>query len=394
MGKRRRGFGAVFHRPDGRWEGQLRIPGGGRRSVYARTRREAVHRLFQERWALGQGLPVSAGTTSLETFLGRWLAITATRLRPSTARAYAIDVQRFVPYLGRVPLRAITSGMIASTYASLLKSGLSPRTIEQAHCVLHLALKQAMHWGIIKANPSELVTPPRPRTREMTALNRYQLQQLLDSTAGSRWHVLWVFLGTTGMRLGEALGLKWDDVDLAESRLVVRRALMRQAGHGLVFAPPKTEKSRRTIHLSEAARRSLVRHREDQPRRRQTGEWDETGLVFTNSHGGPVEAGEINRALTEALKTAGLPHIRVHDLRHTAASILLEAGVHPKVVQELLGHSTIRLTLDTYSHLTPGLHRLAAETMDVVLKNWVAEAPVRHLKVDRPQTQLVLSEER
>ena len=194
MGKRKRGFGAVYLRPDGRWEGQIRIPGGARRSFYARSRRDVIHRLSQERWALGQELPVSAGTTSLETFLGRWLAIASTRLRPSTARAYTVDVQRLVPFLGRVPLRALTPGMIASTYASLLKSGLSPRSVEQAHCVLHLALKQAMHWGIVGRNPTELVTPPRPRTREMTALNRCQLHQLLDSSASSRWHALWVVL--------------------------------------------------------------------------------------------------------------------------------------------------------------------------------------------------------
>ncbi|HEX9096235.1 MAG TPA: tyrosine-type recombinase/integrase [Candidatus Dormibacteraeota bacterium] len=368
MGKRGRGYRAVYWRPDGRWEGQIRIPGGGRRSFYVRTRRDVIHRLSQERWALGQGLPVSAGTTSLETFLSRWLAITATRLRPSTARAYTIDIQRFVPYLGRVPLRALTPGMIASTYASLLKSGLSPRSVEQAHCVLHLALKQAMHWGIIRSNPSELVTPPRPRTREMTALNRCQLQQLFDSSAGSRWHVLWVVLGTTDMRLGEALGLKWDDIDLVDGRLVVRRTLLRHPGRGLLFAPPKTDKSRRTIHLSEAARQSLLHHRQGAPgRRAQSKDWTDRGLVFTNLRGGPVESGEINRALTRALKAAGLPHIRVHDLRHTVASILLECSVHPKIVQELLGHSTIRLTLDTYSHLTPALHREAAKTMDLVL---------------------------
>lgn len=304
----------------------------------------------------------------METFLSGWLAITATRLRPSTARAYTIDVQRFVPYLGRVPLRALTPGMIASTCASLLKSGLSPRSVEQAHCVLHLALKQAMHWGIIRSNPSELVTPPRPRTREMTALNRCQLQQLFDSSAGSRWHVLWVVLGTTGMRLGEALGLKWDDIDLVDGRLVVRRTLLRHPGRGLLFAPPKTDKSRRTIHLSEAARQSLLHHRQGAPgRRAQSKDWTDRGLVFTNLRGGPVESGEINHALTRVLKAAGLPHIRVHDLRHTVASILLECSVHPKIVQELLGHSTIRLTLDTYSHLTPALHREAAKTMDLVL---------------------------
>lgn len=125
MGKRSRGYGAVYRRPDGRWEGQIRIPGGGRRSFYARTRRDVIHRLSQERWALGQGLPVSAGTTSLATFLGRWLAVTGSRLQPNTVRAYAIDVQRIVAFLGRVPLRALTPGMIASTYVSLRQSGLS-----------------------------------------------------------------------------------------------------------------------------------------------------------------------------------------------------------------------------------------------------------------------------
>ncbi|MDQ6949552.1 MAG: site-specific integrase [Actinomycetota bacterium] len=368
MGKRTRGYGAVYHRPDGRWEGQIRIPGGRRQSFYARTRRDVIHRLSEARWALGQGLPVSAGTTSLETYFGRWLALTASRLRPSTVRAYRLDAQRLLPYLGQVPLRSLMPGMIVSTYASLMESGLSARSVEQTHCVLHLALKQAMHWGIIGRNPSELVTPPRPRTREMTALNRCQLQHLLSATAGSRWHTLWVLLGTTGMRLGESLGLKWDDVDLQQGRLVVRRTLLRHPGRGLIFAPPKTEKSRRTIYLSGVARRSLLHHRQGEPERRaQAVDWREYGLVFTNLRGGPVESGEINRTLTRCLQRVGLPHIRVHDLRHTVASILLESGVHPKIVQELLGHSTIRLTLDTYSHLTPALHQEAARTMDRVI---------------------------
>lgn len=204
----------------------------------------------------------------------------------------------------------------------------------------------------------------------MTALTREQLQDLLNSTADSRWHTLWVVLGTTGMRLGEALGLKWDDVDFAERRLVIRRTLQRIPGRGLVFAPPKTEKSPRTIHLSQFACQSLLRHRHGELARRiKARDWIGSGLVFTNLRGGPVESSEINLALTRALVRAGLPHIRVHDLRQTVASVLLQAGVHPKVVQELLGHSTIRLTLDTYSHLAPGLHRQTAQTMDLILQH-------------------------
>jgi integrase len=366
MGKRGRDYGAVYHRPDGRWEGQIRIPGGHRRSFYARTRRDVIRRLAEARWALGQGLPVSSGTQPLSVFFARWLALTRPRLRPTTMRAYTINVGRLTPFLGRVPLRSITPGMIESTYASLLRSGLSDRTVEQAHAVLHRALNQAMHWGLASRNPTELVTPPRPRTREMTALSRAQLRHFLQVTTGTRWHALWTLLGTTGLRLGEALGLTWRDIDLETGKLIIQRSLQRQPGGGLVFVPPKTERSRRTVHLPELTRRALLAQREVQQCHPVAGGM-ESDLVFTSLRGGAVEPSEINRALTRELHRAGLPHIRVHDLRHTTASLLLEAGTHPKIVQDLLGHSTIRLTLDTYSHLTPPLHQASARTMDLLL---------------------------
>lgn len=202
----------------------------------------------------------------------------------------------------------------------------------------------------------------------MTALSASQLQRLLRQTEGSRWHPLWVLIGSTGLRKGEALGLGWQDVDMDAGKLTVRRALQRQPGIGVVFVPPKSLQSRRTVYLSELACRALgTQRRSQEASRLRANEWLESGLVFTNLQGGALESGEVNRALTQALRQAGLPHIRVHHLRHTTASILLEAGTHPKIVQDLLGHSTIRLTLDTYSHLTPALHLQAARTMDVVL---------------------------
>jgi integrase len=188
----------------------------------------------------------------------------------------------------------------------------------------------------------------------MTALARSELQRLLQSTEGTRWHPLWVLIGTTGLRKGEALGLSWEDVDLTAGRLTVRRALQRQRKTGLVFVPPKSATSRRTVYLSAVACAAFREQREGQDAdRRKADCWLESGLVFSTLRGGPLEPGEVNRALTLALRRAGLPHVRVHDLRHTTASVLLEAGTHPKIVQDLLGHSTIRLTLDTYSHLTP-----------------------------------------
>ncbi|MDQ6944757.1 MAG: site-specific integrase [Actinomycetota bacterium] len=368
MARRNRGLGAVFLRADGRWEGQIRIGGGRRRSFYAHTRRDLVHKLADARWALGEGLPVSAGTQSLRAYLEYWLMVCRTRLRPITLVTYGRDVRRLTAVLGDVPLRNLTPGLVQSSYAALLDQGFSKRTVEKTHAVLHRAMDQAMHWGLTARNPTELVNPPRPVRREMTALTGSQLAQLLRVTEGSRWYPLWVLLGTSGLRVGEALGLLWKDVDMDAGRLAVRHTLQRQPGRGFVLGPTKTEKSRRTVYLSGFARKALEQQRERQDRaQRVSRRWLDTGLVFTNQNGEAVGPGGVNRALDEALQNAGLPHVRVHDLRHTTASLLLEAGTHPKVVQDLLGHSTIQLTLDTYSHVTPALHQQAARTMDVLL---------------------------
>jgi integrase len=225
-----------------------------------------------------------------------------------------------------------------------------------------------MHWGLTARDPTELVSPPRPVRREMTALTGSQFGQLLRFTEGSRWYPLWVLLGTSGLRVGEALGLQWNDVDLPAGRLSVRHTLQRQPGNGFVLGPTKTEKSRRTIYLSDLASGALDMQRASQCEDRQhKSHWADTGLVFTNRQGQGIGPGAVNRALTKALLDARLPRIRVHDLRHSTASILLEAGTHPKVVQDLLGHSTVRLTLDTYSHVTPALHEQAARKMDALL---------------------------
>ena len=385
MDRRHRGLGGVYQRRDGRWEGRIRIRGGPRRSFYARTRRDVVRRLSEARLALGQGLAVSARTTSLRVYLQHWLLVCRTRLRPMTLVTYSRDVRRLTVVFGEVPLRHLTPGLIQSAYASLLEDGFSKRSVEQTHAVLHRALDQAMHWGLTTRNPAELVSPPRSVRREMTALSGDQLQQLLQVTIGSQWHPLWVLLGTSGLRLGEALGLHWQDIDLAGRRLAVRCALQRQRGRGLVLVPPKTPRSRRTIYLSELAQSALTEQRQRQGDRRSSAKrWTDSGLAFTNRTGGGLEQGVVGRALVQALADAGLPRVRVHDLRHTTASILLAAGTHPKVVQDLLGHSTITLTLDTYSHLTQPLHEQAARTMDALLsmdfdKQAVSgTAPARH----------------
>jgi integrase len=356
MARRRYGSGTVTKRPDGRWEGQIRLTDGSRRFVYARDRRELITRLQEERWRLACSIPVRAKGLLLRDYFEQWLEVMRCRLRPKTFDTYEVCLRRVERELGSVPVARLTPQLIQRSYARLLAGGLAPRTVYHTHAVLHRALKQARHWGLTSGIPTELVAVPRAPYREMRALTATQLEVLFERSRGTRWYPLWVLLGTLGLRIGEALGLKWSDVDLVAGRLQVRRALQRQRGRGLVFVEPKSVASRRCISLSKIAIAALEEHR-----LRTDGE-----LVFPNRDGDAQESSSVTDALKVALTRAGLPTIRVHDLRHTTATILLEAGVHPKVVQDLLGHSTVALTLNTYSHVTAGLSSEVARTMDAL----------------------------
>lgn len=219
-------------------------------------------------------------------------------------------------------------------------------------------------------NITDGATVPRPDRKEMETLSCEQLSQLFEATRTDRFAALWVLLGTSGLRIGEALGLKWTDIDFSARTLIVRRALQRHEDGGLVFAEPKSKQSRRTVQLSTLACTALREHRERQAFERKTAdsEWHDHNLVFCTAFGTPLDRGRIHLNWIPALKKAGLPRIRLHDLRHTAATLMLQEGVHPKVVQEMLGHSSISVTLDIYSHVAPTLHREAADRMDALLR--------------------------
>ena len=225
MAKRRYGSGAVKLRSDGRWEGQFRLADGSRRSVYAHSREEVVARLQEERWRLISGIPVRSKGLLVGVYLQQWLDVARTRLRPRTIDAYELCIRRIDGELGHLPLARLSPQLVQRAYGRLLAGGLSVPTVFQTHAVLHCALRQAHHWGLMALDPTALVEAPRPRTREMTALSAAQLSHLLASARGSRWYPLWALLGTTWLRIGEALGLRWSDVDLDRGRLQVRRAL-------------------------------------------------------------------------------------------------------------------------------------------------------------------------
>jgi integrase len=238
------------------------------------------------------------------------------------------------------------------------------------YVTLHKAFKQAAMDGLILRNVTEAVKAPRPEKKEVRPLSPEQARTLLEVVKGDRLEALYVLATTTGMRQGELLGLKREDIDLEVRTLQVCRTLSTRVGRGFSFSPPKTAKGRRSIKLPERAKSSLSRHRKAQleERMKLAGLWEEKGLVFTTWVGTPVSRQElITRSSKPLLSKADLPDIRFHDRRDTCATLLLSKGVHAKFVQELLGHATISITLDTYSHVLPGMGDTTAGAMDETL---------------------------
>lgn len=231
------------------------------------------------------------------------------------------------------------------------------------HAIVRRALADAVEWGLITRNPAAKARPPKAaRNREaMRTWTAPQLRAFLEGRADDRLYPLWLVLASTGMRRGEALGLAWDAVDLDASRLAVRRALVNVA-YKLEFSEPKTEKSRRSVALDPGTVDALRAHRKAQAEERLAlgPAWHDHGLVFTREDGQPVHPDRASKLFDQHVNTAGLPRIRLHDLRHTHATLALQAGIHAKVVSERLGHSTIAMTLDTYSHAIPAMQEDAA----------------------------------
>ena len=230
---------------------------------------------------------------------------------------------------------------------------------------------QAVRWNLIPRNPADSVETPTPTPKEMHPLSAEEARRLLDAAQGDRFDALYVLAVHTGMRRGELLGLKWDDVDLENASVRVRRTLTRiDNGRRLALGPPKNKKSRRTVRLTERAVEALRSHLE-----RQLAEiealgdlYKDQGLVFTTEAGTLINPSNLRqRSLASLLKRAGLPQITFHDLRHTCASLLFQKNFHPKFVQELLGHASVAITLDTYSHMLPGMGGEAADAMGEAL---------------------------
>ncbi len=338
--------------------------------MYGRTRKEAADKLAKAVADRNGGLAFDGGNLTLGEYLDRWLSDSVRgSVREGTARRYEeLSRLHIKPTLGGVKL---TPGHLRGLYREKLEAGLSARTVNYVHRTLSKALKQAAADGLVPRNVASLVKAPRPTKREIRPLDRTQVKALFEasSEAGDRLGAIYVVAVHCGLRQGELLGLRWEDVDLEAGKLSVRRSLA-WVKKEPVFNRPKNGKGR-SIRLTRAAAEALKRHRAAQnaERLRLGGLWEEGGLVFPGERGQPMRAFSLTGgSFKRLLKRADLPEkTRFHDLRHTCATLLLLEGVHPKFVQELLGHTTISITLDTYSHVMPGMGDQAAVAMERAL---------------------------
>lgn len=367
--RRGRGEGSVFRRRDGLWCGSVTTGYDAqgkrkRRVAYGATKGEVLEKLVRLRGDMLAGALGDPQRLTVATFLQRWLQdVARPSVRASVHRRYTDIVRlRIVPQIGGVSLSRLTPAHVQGMLTSLEDKGVSPRGRQMTFDRLHRALGQALQWGLVPRNVCDAVTRPRAPRPTMRVFTPEQVDTLLTAARDDRFHALYVLAITTGLRQGELLGLQWDDIDLARAVLHVRHALHEVAGR-IWLDEPKTPKARRAVDLPAMAVASLREHRE-----RMLREGHPHGLVFCDTQGGSVRKSNlVRRSFLPLLKKASLPRIRFHDLRHTAATLLLLQGVHPKVVQERLGHSQISITLDTYSHVLPSMGREAAAKLDALL---------------------------
>lgn len=373
--RRGHGEGSIHRRKsDGRWVGvlDLGIIDGKRKRKYAYgdTQKAVRDRLSELQRARSVGLPTVDDRRTVSDYLNWWATESIPhRLRPTTVASYQDQLRRhIVPAIGHLRLSRLSPADVQTFLTAKLDAGLSPRTVQYLHAILRSALSQAERFGFVVRNVAGLVEPPRGRRQEIVPFDPDQARALLDAATDDRLYALYSVAVAIGLRRGEALGLRWSDVDLSAGTLRVSQTLLR-AGREPVFSEPKTSRSRRSITLPTICVDALRSHRVRQHRERLAAgdDWRDLGLVFTTRLGSPVEPRNLTRAFAALCRDAGLPAKRFHDLRHTCASLLLAQNVHPRVVMEILGHSGISVTMDLYSHVLPALHVDAANHMESLL---------------------------
>ncbi|MBA3825692.1 MAG: site-specific integrase [Ktedonobacterales bacterium] len=359
--------GTITQRKDGRWEARMSLPDGKRKSYYGDTRDEVQKKMRQGQRDVDAGLPIVGEKQTVEHFLLFWLENKQHQVKATSFVRYSVQVRKHaIPGLGRVVLSKLTAQQLQSFYSRKVTEGLSPTTVKHLHVILHSALDDAVRLGLIPRNVADMARPPRIVHHEMQSMDDMQVARFIDAAQrDSANGALFILAITTGMRIGELTGLRWKDIDLDKGTVQVQQTLVSMAGK-LLFTEPKTRKARRSIRLMKIAiyalRKQRIWHLEQAM---QFGpEWNKHDLVFANSSGNPLDPTALRTRFFAFLKEESLPRIRFHDLRHTAATLMLKRGVNVKVVSEMLGHANISITLGVYGHLLPDMQQAAIDIMD------------------------------
>jgi integrase len=375
MAKRRgNGEGSITRRKDGLYMARYWVEtpkGSKRKTIYGKKRDEVADKLARALAERADGIVYDDENLTVGEYLNSWLKGSVRgSVRQSTFDRYEIAVRVHIkPALGRVKLKKLSPAHVAGFYQDRLAAGSAPASVNKLHVTLRKALDQAVKWHMVPRNVAEAVKALRPAPPEMRTLSAEETRKLIEVARGDKLGALYMLAVHTGMRQGELLALKWQDVDLENAKLSVRRTLT-MSGSRILLGELKTKKSRRTICLTDAAVQALHEHlaRQLEGMERLGDAYRDEGLIFASQVGTPINPTNLRRrSFAALLQRANLPKIRFHDLRHTCATLLLSRNVHPKYVQELLGHANIAITLDTYSHVIPGMGDHAMRAMEDVL---------------------------
>lgn len=353
--------GLITQRPDGTWRAQVLVSGKKKTKLFP-TRSKAT------RWLDEQNTTENVPTLTIGEYLPLWLETRKPAIRTKTAHHYASIIKNHIfPALARVHLDELTLRQVEDYYTQLKRRGIGVRTIQIIHNILHSSLEKATRYGYIQKNPTQGATLPRYHFDEMRVLSMKQVNVFLSEAKKYPSYALYHLAIVTGMRMGELLGLRWSDLDWEAGSIEIRRQRQYVPGEGITLVEPKTRSGKRTILLGQNTMQTLRQHKLEQEALQASGKWKDMDLIFPNSVGKPGDASNIRQEYNKILNNAGIPRIRFHDLRHTAASILLNHNIPVIVVSHILGHSKPSVTLDLYGHVLTDMQEEAATVMDKLI---------------------------
>ena len=366
--RRSNGEGSMYLREDGLWCAQITLPDGKRKYKYGKTQKEVKDWLLEQRKLVNDGLLTTSEDSTFGAFLDRYLTeIAPQSCKAHTIHTYGVLIKHHIrPELGEVKLSKLRPDQLQHLYHTLSLKGLSKQTVHHVHSIIKHTLSYALKWGLVPRNVALAVDAGAPQRKAPVVWSRVEVQKFLEASKNHPLYALFLVAITTGLRKGEILALTWSAVDVTAGAIQVKQAAHFLKGEGMIMSEPKTEKSRRLVTVPLYVIEALRTHRIDQEERKSKAgdRWSMSDLVFTNRHGKLLDSRNLHDEWKDLIDAAGLPEIRFHDLRHTHATMLLVADVHPKIVQERLGHSSIRVTLDTYSHTIPSMQGEAMKHLD------------------------------